>query len=205
MNVSSFPDLRLQDMQSATVTLMDMIYRSQAGDTEAFRRLFEQYKNLVYKTALLMLGNPADADDALQEVFLRMHRSLGSYRPDKGAFSTWLYRITVNYCLNQNRRRQPESVSIEDIEPPGDSDHRRMERRLVEDEILQQALRSLSDKLRIVLVLRYYWELPSAEVAQILEIPVGTVKSRTDLALKTLQKQFELIDPETRLDQEVEK
>ncbi len=184
---------------------MDMILRSQAGDAEAFKRLFEQYKNLVYRTALLMLDNPLDADDALQEVFLRMHRSLSTYRPDKGAFSTWIYRITVNYCLNLRRMRQPASISIEEVEPPGDTDHRQMERRLVEDEILHQALRSLSDKLRIVLVLRYYWELPSAEVAQILDIPVGTVKSRLDLALKTLQKHFKLTDPETRPDQEVEK
>lgn len=184
---------------------MDMILRSQAGDAEAFMRLFEQYKNLVYKTAFLMLDNQQDAEDALQEVFLRTHRSLSTYQPDKGAFSTWLHRITVNYCLNLQRRRQPASIPIEEVDPSDDADQRQMEHRLVEDEILQQALRSLSDKLRIVLVLRYYWELPSAEVAQILEIPEGTVKSRLDLALKTLQRQFDLTDPETRMDQEVEK
>ena len=65
-----------------------LIRRCQAGDDEAFRLLFEQYKNLVYRTTYLTLGSAADADDILQEVFLQVHRSLSGYDPKKGAFST---------------------------------------------------------------------------------------------------------------------
>ena len=83
---------------------MDLIHRCQAGDEEAFAALFHKHKNLVYKTACLMLGSADEAEDVLQEVFLRVHKSLYTFQPSKGAFTTWLHRITVNHCLN--RRRQ---------------------------------------------------------------------------------------------------
>ena len=79
---------------------MIVIRRCQAGDQNAFAYLFDQYKNLVYRTAYLTLGNPSDAEDVLQEVFVQVHRSLAKYDPARGAFSTWLYRITVNKALN---------------------------------------------------------------------------------------------------------
>ncbi len=78
-----------------------LISRCQAGDANAFGPLFEQYKNLVYKTAYLMT-EPA-AEDILQEVFLQVHGSLGAYNPSRGSLSTWLQRITVNRCLNWRR------------------------------------------------------------------------------------------------------
>lgn len=166
---------------------MDLIRRAQAGDREAFAALFEQYKNMVYKTAYLIVGNARDAEDALQEVFLAVHKSLSGFDSRKGAFTTWLYRITLNFCLNHRRKRQ--HASLDDISPtpatyfPG--------ARLAEDESLWQATRSLSDKQQAVVILRYYWDLPYAEIAAILDIPLGTVKSRLDLALKTLRKILE--------------
>ena len=166
------------------MTNEQLILRAQAGDREAFAGLFEQYKNLVYKSAYLMLGNAHDAEDVLQEVFVLVHRSLAGFDPRKGAFSTWLHRITINQCLNQRRRHNLVTVSLEDgplaSEFPG--------AQLADKEAVWQAMRSLSDKQQAVVILRYYWELPYAEVAQILEIPLGTVKSRLDLALKTLRK-----------------
>ena len=167
---------------------MDLISRAQAGDREAFAALFAQYKNLVYKTAYLFLGDIHDAQDALQEVFLLVHRSLASFDSNKGAFTTWLYRVTLNFCLNHRRRRQHHS-SLEAISPtpamsfPG--------AQLAEEDSLWRATRSLSDKQQAVVILRYYWELPYAEIASILEVPLGTVKSRLDLALKTLRKILE--------------
>lgn len=165
---------------------MQDIQRAQAHDLDAFARVFHQYKNLVYKTAYLMFGNRDEAEDALQEVFILVHRSLTEYDPLKGAFSTWLHRITVNYCLNQHRRRHAHMISLDEVSAvfaqdfPGDQ--------LADREAVQQAINRLSDRQKAVIVLRYYWALPYSEISEILVIPLGTVKSRLELALKTMQK-----------------
>jgi RNA polymerase sigma-70 factor, ECF subfamily len=165
---------------------LQIIIRAQSGDREAFATLFEQYKNLVYKTAYLMLGDPTEAEDALQEIFVRVYRSLSGFDPGKSAFTTWLYRVTFNYCLNHRRQRGPFTLPLDELSPPLRSEFSVTQ--LAEEEVLQQAIGKLSDKQRAVVILRYFWDLPYAQIAQILEIPLGTVKSRLDLALKTLRK-----------------
>ena len=169
---------------------MDLIRRCRAGDEEAFAALFHQYKNLVYRTAYLMLDNADDAEDVLQEVFLQVHRSLSTFEPSKGAFTTWLYRITVNHCLSRRRKRHLLFVSLEKVSPLALTEHPSSQDRLENEEAIQRALSRLSEKLRTVVILRYYLELSYAEIAQTLNIPVGTVKSRLDLALKTLRQEL---------------
>jgi RNA polymerase sigma-70 factor (ECF subfamily) len=171
---------------------MDLIRRSQTGDKGAFSDLFHKYKNLVYRTAYLMLDNADDAQDVLQEVFIQVHKSLSTFQPSKGAFTTWLYRITVNHCLNRRRKRRLFVLSFDQVSSALLIDHTSLlENQLAEEEATQQALGQLSEKLRTVVILRYYWELSYAEIAQILDVPVGTVKSRLNLALKTLHKKLE--------------
>lgn len=175
-----------------SVSFMDLIRRSLLNDEDAFAELFHQYKNLVYKTAFLMLGDSGEAEDSLQEIFLQVHKPLASYQAEKGAFTTWLHRITVNYCLNRRRKRRFLWLSLEQITqrllPQATPT---FEYQWGQEDAVRQALKCMSDKLRAVVVLRYYWELSYAEIAQILEIPLGTVKSRLDLALKTLRKDLE--------------
>ncbi len=168
---------------------MQIIIRAQSGDREAFAIIFEQYKNLVYKTAYLMLGESAEAEDALQEIFLQVYKSLSGFDPGKAKFTTWLYRVTFNYCLNQRRKKRPFLLPLEDLSPTLKSEFPGTQ--LAEDEALHQAIGTLTDKQRAVLILRYFWDLPYAEIAQILDIPLGTVKSRIDLALRTLRKVIE--------------
>jgi len=173
---------------------LQIIIRAQSGDREAFAILFEQYKNLVYKTAYLMLGESAEAEDALQEIFLQVYKSLSGFDPSKAAFTTWLYRVTFNYCLNHRRKKRPFTLPLEDMslaltsEFPGSQ--------LADEEILQQAIGKLTDRQRAVVILRYFWDLPYAEIAQILDVPLGTVKSRIDLALKTLRKVLKESEPD---------
>ncbi len=173
---------------------LNLLRQAQAGNQEAFAALFEQYKNLVYKTAYLMLGQAAEAEDVLQEVFVAVHRSLATYDPRKAAFTTWLHRITLNHCLNYRRGQRLHQVPLEAAdstqapEPQAES--------FDNLEPLRLAVQELSDKQRAVVVLRYYWELPYAEIARILDIPLGTVKSRLDLALKTLRRALEQPDRE---------
>ena len=167
-----------------------LIRRCQAGDQEAFVLLFERYKHLVFRTTYLTLGSAAEAEDILQEVFLQVHRSLESYDADRGAFSTWLYRITVNRCLNWRRgRSHTESLDALDEERLGgaalvcDS--------YAEDDTVRRALDGLSRKLRVVVVLRYLWDLSYAEIAEITDVPLGTVKSRLNHATRLLRDGLE--------------
>ncbi len=172
---------------------MELIRRCQAGDEEAFAALFNKYKNLVYRTAYLMLDSPEDAEDVLQEVFLQVYRSLPSFDPSKGSFTTWLYRATVNHCLSRLRRRRFLTVSLEKVPPSALTGNSSPQDRLEEGEAVRQALTRLSEKLRVVVILRYYLDLSYAEIAQILDIPVGTVKSRLDLALRTLRRELRAV------------
>jgi RNA polymerase sigma-70 factor (ECF subfamily) len=169
---------------------MDTVQRCQAGEEGAFEALFEEYKNLVYRTAYLMLGTTHEAEDALQEVFLKVHRSLRSYDPRKGAFTTWLHRITMNHCLNQRRKRHPAPLESVDAGEALASQQPSAEQRVESDDSLRRALAHLSQKLRAVLVLRYYLDLSYDEISQILGAPVGTVKSRIHSALAALRREL---------------
>lgn len=163
---------------------MEIIQCSQAGDRTAFAMLFEQYKNLVFKTAYMMLGDTQDAEDALQDVFWQVYRSLESYDPAKGAFTTWLHRLTVNHCLN--RRRRGAAVRNEPVKGPPSPE------RLVEvNDTVRYFLQGLSDKHRAVVVLRYVWDLTYEEIADILNIPLGTVQSRLHTALKSVRQRLQ--------------
>lgn len=163
---------------------------SEPADT--FADLYRQYKNLIYKTALLMLGDPGEADDALQEVFVRVMQSWSAYDSSKGAVTTWLYRITVNYCLNRRRDKRP-TLSLDEhhvIDGRQNGTHRVTELQVERDEALRSALFHLSPKLRATVVLRYYWDLSYSEIAEVLQIPIGTVRSRLNLAHRRLRRQL---------------
>ena len=182
--------------------LMKLIQRIKRKDQEAFRLLFEQYKNLVYRTAYLMLNDEYEAEDALQEVFVQVYRSISSYEPAKGAFTTWLYRITSNHCQNRRRRKKFSLVPLSWFQLRADKGSTRLDSRLEQNEPIQKALQNLNDKVRDTVILRYYGELSYAEIAESLEIPIGTVKSRLNMGLKMLQRELELTDANPGLDQE---
>jgi RNA polymerase sigma-70 factor (ECF subfamily) len=112
-----------------------------------------------------------------------VHKTLSSYDPAKGAFTTWLYRITANHCLNQRRSAGPAIVPLQSANGHGPS----VEGQVADDDEMAGALARLSEKLRAVVVLRYYADLAYAEIAEALDVPVGTVKSRMNQALGELK------------------
>jgi len=188
-NFFSFVCVSYTRMKRKGEPLLDsiLIRRCQAGDIDAFAQIFGNYKNLVFHTAFLMLNSAEDAEDILQDVFIQVHRSLNSFDPAKGAFTTWLHRITVNKCLNWRRRwtfftARLDEISEGDLHVPTISDGRG-----TDVEVVQQAMSHLSVKLRSVVILRFYWELSYAEMSEVLDLPLGTIKSRLNLALRTLQ------------------
>ena len=161
----------------------------------AFSELFERYKNLVYRTAFLMYGSSEDADEILQDVFMQVYRSIGSYDSEKGAITTWLHRITINTCLIRQRKKQVsvESLVDEQLAEPGDSMERSIQLSMEQQEI-RKVIMHLTEKLRVVIILRFYWDLSYQEIADVLCIPLGTVKSRIDLALKTLHAKLDAFE-----------
>ena len=172
--------------QTSSTPPLALIQRSLTGDQEAFEQIFHSYKNLVYKTAFLMLNNNEDAEDVLQSVFIKVYKSLAAYDSSRGAFTTWLHRITINQCHNFKRKRRFSLLSftsyLENI-LVGQSSR---EKQFADSDALEQALSGLSEKLRAVVILRYYWEMSYAEIATSLEIPLGTVKSRLSQAISQL-------------------
>ncbi len=165
----------------------------QSGDMSAFEALFRQYERLVFKNAYLITGAREEAEDVLQEVFVSVWKSRHTFNPDKGKLTTWLYRITVNECLRRQRKKRPAPVSLENIDLAETQHVEGQEEVLVnrqEYERLIRAMNSLDSKHRAVLVLRYFNDLSYDEIAQVVGIPLGTVKSRIYLALKTLREQL---------------
>jgi len=170
------------------------IEKWQHGDVDAFETLYQQYEKLVFRTAYLITGSKEAAEDALQEVFVSVWRSRHTYDPDKGKLTTWLHRITVNQCSRGKARKAPSVISLEEkgIDLP-EMKHSQPEDALIskmEYDRLLRAMDSLDTKHRSVLVLRYFNDLSYQEIAEALDIPLGTVKSRLNQSLKYLKEQM---------------
>ena len=153
-----------------------LVEAARAGDRDAFERLMRQYERLVLATALRLVGRMEDAQDASQEVFLKLHRNLGKLATANVA--GWLYRVTVNVCRDQ-RRRRPE-VGLEEAGEvaareagPGEATEAGERRRA-----LELSLRLLPEKERAALVLRDLEGLSTAEVAEALGSSEATVRSQ---------------------------
>jgi RNA polymerase sigma-70 factor (ECF subfamily) len=175
--------------------MADLMEALRAGDVSAFEAVFQDYRKMVFKTAYLMTGSKEEAEDVLQEVFVSVWRSRKTFNPKKGKLSTWIYRITVNRCLSRRRRKKPALLPLEDknIDLPYTKPTKQPEEILVtrlEYERLVKAMNALDSKHRSVLVLRYFNDLSYDEIAQVIGIPLGTVKSRISQALKSLRAQM---------------
>jgi RNA polymerase sigma-70 factor (ECF subfamily) len=161
---------------------LDCLRRHLAGDREAFGELIARHRGRLWAVALRTTGNPEDAADALQDAALSAFKAAGSFRQDS-AVGTWLYRITVNACLDRLRRAaarptvhypDPDSAvwSAATADPVDMAEQREL--RL----LLEQALALLPQEQRAAVVLVDVQGLPVDEAAAVLEVPVGTVKSR---------------------------
>ena len=166
-----------------------LISRARGGDREAFGALVEQYRDNVYRLAYRMCGNAYDADEAAQEAFVAAWRALPNFRGD-AKFSTWLYRLTTNAAIDVMRREKRHQTvgdgEMVDLADDADSPQETVER-TEQQEAMQKALATLSEEYREVLLLRYMEELDYAEIAEVLQLPSGTVKSRINRAKAALK------------------
>ncbi len=154
----------------------DLVSRAQSGQLDAFEELVRRHRLATYRVALRMLGDESDAEDATQDAFVQAWRNLGGFRAD-AAFSTWMYRIVTNRCLNMLRARRRTEPLPDDREAPASRPDRIAEARWqVED--LKLAILRLTPEQRAPLVLRELQGCSYEEIAQSLDLSISAVKSR---------------------------
>ena len=179
-----------------SVTTNDLIVRYQRGQAAAFSALFERYKDYVYRLALMLLRNSSEAEEVVQETFLDLLRALPRYDVEGPArFETWLYRVSVNRCRMRLRRARPPSADWDELaerlvsaNPRHDPQTTALQGEM--RRAVWQAVDRLSDHHRLVIILRYLYDLPYQEIADILDIRLGTVKSRLHTAHRHLRRRL---------------
>jgi len=161
------------------------------GDRAAFRTLYDAYKDRVYSLALYALSGDADAAaDVTQQVFVKLMDSIDTFRGD-AQFSTWLYRLVANACVDVQRRMKSRKwVSSEELLEtlPHPSSQEQSFARTHTAEIVKRAVFTLPTELRVTVLLRYFQELSYEEIAAALKCPVGTVASRLNRSHQLLAK-----------------
>ena len=168
------------------------------GDETALAPLVEKYKRMVYRLAMQITKNHADADDVMQETFIKVYRSIRTFRKD-AAFETWLYRIAVNEALNFVKRRERQREATLETAPEAEYEaitryrvqiandpHVHAEKAELRHHVTE-AVNNLSLKHRTVVILHEFEGLTHAEVASILNCSEGTVRSRLHYARKKLR------------------
>ena len=168
------------------------------GDRDAFGKLVERYQDRVFNTLFRVLGSREDARDVTQEAFVQAYSKLSSFRGE-AKFYTWLYRIAMNLALSHRRRRKVTLSIDERVERAGEQpmdahggpDQDVMQQERVE--MVQQALAELADQHRQILVLREMEGCSYETIAEILELPVGTVRSRLFRARLQLKEQLQVL------------
>ena len=166
------------------------ILRCQDGEREAFRHLVEQYKDVLYGTALLMMRNPALAEEQVQEAFLAAWRGIKGFRSGR-PFKPWLVRILVNRIVSLRRTRALPTVPLDYHDRPDEAPHpAEAVQAQLDRQAIRQALAGLTPDHREVIVLRYFADLTVPELAETIGVPLGTVKSRLHRALAQLRDQL---------------
>jgi RNA polymerase sigma-70 factor, ECF subfamily len=164
----------------------------QRGDRDAFRCLFETYKDRVYSIALRYSGNPAVAMDIAQDTFVKLLSRIGEYRSE-ASFDSWLYRLVVNSCIDDQRRGRRMTPFLDGlldaVGAPAESVLHRLMRAETEQRV-QDIVARLGPEHRIVIVLRYTEGLSYDEIARILGCSAGTVASRLNRAHKILERRL---------------
>ncbi|MDD9940695.1 MAG: sigma-70 family RNA polymerase sigma factor [Myxococcales bacterium] len=177
----------------------NLVKRLQNGDQSAYRALFDRYNRRAFAVAFGVLKNPEDAGDVVQDAFIKVHKHIGNFQGNS-SFYTWLYRIVMNLAIDHLRKRRKttdfdDGIARDDAAGDGAlmpkiadaSPGRNVQRRELTDHI-QQALEQLPEYHRAVIVLREIDGLSYEEMAEVLEVPKGTIMSRLFHARKKMQE-----------------
>jgi RNA polymerase sigma-70 factor, ECF subfamily len=165
------------DHQAEEISLIE---QALAGDREAFGQLMHRYAGAVYGLAYRMLGSPQDAEDASQEIFLRIYNNLARFDQTR-RFSTWLLSIASNYCVDRLRRQRLSWLTLDDVAFTLPSPERGPEGGAIQHEqreAVRRVLQTLPEGYRLVTVLRYWHDLSYQEIAQATGLTESTIKTR---------------------------
>jgi len=170
----------------------ELVHAARAGDTIAFDSLFYRYRDGIYRLGVAITKDPSAAEEIVVDTFARAHRAIERLEPDD-SLRPWLYRVAVNLSYNRRPRKGVTFSSLEDGaqdlptegETPSEAAERGERRRVV-----LECVDTLGPKHKVVVVLHYLNGLNLAEIAEIVEVPVGTVKSRLHYALRKLRVQL---------------
>ncbi|CAM4015962.1 RNA polymerase sigma factor SigW [Cohnella lubricantis] len=171
------------------------------GDQRAFAEIVDLYKDKLYHLAYRMMNNRQEAEDIVQECFLRVYKHLDRYDENQ-KFSTWIYRIATNLCIDRLRKRKPTySLDAESSEHEGldgyammPSDDRTPESEMLLSEtqrIIREAIETLPPKYKSVIVLRYLQDMSLQEISEVMGMPVTTVKTRVHRGREYMRKKLE--------------
>ena len=172
-----------------------LVKQTLCGNTAAYNHLVQRYQRPVYNLAYRMLGNAEDAGDLVQDTFLRAYGALGSFRQD-ASFLTWLYKIASNLCIDALRSRKSKSALSLDVEleegrePRAEGRDCAPEENAVRDsvqEVVQKAVLNLPEKYRLVVVMRHLQDMSVEDIARVLDMPTGTVKTHLFRAREMLR------------------
>lgn len=183
-----------EPMLSDSISDAEYVEKLQRGQSDAFEILIRRHEKTIFNLVYRMLGDYDEAAETAQEVFLSAYRAIGQFRGDAN-FSTWLYRIAVNHATTRRKTislRHQRNVALDNTEQmsdphPGPAES--MEKKEIR-ETVQRALNNLSDDDAAVILLRDLQDVPYEEVARVLELPVGTVKSRLHRARQALKSEL---------------
>ena len=168
----------------AALALEDTLERSAQGDQWAFAEIVRQHQGMVFGLACHFLRDRSLAEELSQEVFLNLYQNLGSIK-SPAHLTFWLRKVTSHRCIDQSRRQKVRpQVSIEVVPEPV---ARATENDLLLSELLKRVVDTLTEKARMVVILRYQEDLEPAEIAKVLDMPVNTVKSHLRRSLSILR------------------
>lgn len=167
------------------------IERARKNDREAIRRLVELHRDTAIRIAFRISGDFHSAEDIAQDAFVKAFQKLDQYSAEKGPFGPWLFQIAKNLALNSRRRQRPiPFATVPDTETTSPAPHLRDEM-----DLLDHALENLNEKFRTPFVLAEIEQLPLATVAQMEDVPIGTIKSRLSRAKESLRASLSELDP----------
>lgn len=178
----------------------ELVLKVQQGDKSAFDLLVIKYQHRIIQLVNRYVKDPSEAQDVAQEAFIKAYRALGNFRGDS-AFYTWLYRIAINtaknYLVSRSRRYSDYQVDIQDAEQVGNAPELKgmdtPEHLLMNDEIVNvvnTAIENLSEEMKTAITLREFEGLSYEEIAEAMECPVGTVRSRIFRAREAIDEKL---------------
>jgi RNA polymerase sigma-70 factor (ECF subfamily) len=179
---------------------IELIQRALCGDQQAYCEILKRYRAPLYNLLYRMVRDKMETEDLVQEAFIKAFGSLATFN-DEYAFSTWLYKIAINNCIDHFRKRKLKTFSLDKPIDSQDGEIRREfpdatyqpDKALLskeKDKLIEEAIQSLPEKYRISIVLRHSEDKSYEEISEILQIPLGTVKARIFRAREMLKKQL---------------